>query len=323
MATTAHPQAPSPERPGLSDFAKALRAERARLGYSLYKVANQCGCGQFEVARWEEGTAVPSPIQYKRLMGLLRRLVISPAPNYRNGSGASIADSEVAKIREEMRPNEDEAKAMAGPALSIVKPIAPKPEPPAVPVAKPSPLTFGAALKQHREGNAMSQPAMGTLLGTHATALTKWEKDHNLPLKGHYDTIMQLLPELQKAIERGEVIRPVIHADRSAQGRAIRAAVKPNRRAAPVAAKVMVRPEPKIEAIELPKSVAKAKPKAKRTESLTFGQLAEQYARARADVIVKRKLVVSTREAWADAETACKEAEAKERAAMKALDAAT
>lgn len=205
------------QKPALSIFARALVEQRARHGYSRHAIANHCGVSTSKIAEWEDGTGIPDPQTFKRLRGMLPRLIATP-PNWGPQPFGSIADREVAKVKAE--------------AAAI------KPEP------KPEPEEFGDALRRIRKAQGMTQKELGAVFGLVGSAITNWEQGSNGPTSENISRLYDLLPELKAAVDAGTVKAPIVREFSVKPGRKTNAPIAIVKEIATTTAPVIVAPLP-------------------------------------------------------------------------------
>lgn len=173
---------PETETPGASPFALRLRQEREKAGISLNEMARRCCTHWSDVEAWEDGRAVPTRLEFKRLIGSLRRMRFYP-PDFTRAA-APPHPVTIAEVAAALDPDPP----------SVVEPL-PMPE------ATPAPRSFGEALRRERELEDVDQETVGGILGVTGQAVSSWETERVSPVKDHYTKLVQLFPRLAHAPE--------------------------------------------------------------------------------------------------------------------------
>ena len=212
-------------QPKQERFCDALRSARVAQGLTVRDIARRVCVKEERINDWENGEAVPTGIEFTRLVGSLRRL-----EPYRHS------------IREMNNPSEKKATLSAPlservPALASTKPFVPPPEqsqklvqvqrvtkpaeqpflsrlenrptpsaPPlpaaaaaAAPVAPaPAPVeipprSFGEALYQARTRAKLTPTELSELLGVTAQSVNSWERGDTTPSEENLTQIYTLL----------------------------------------------------------------------------------------------------------------------------------
>lgn len=165
-------------------FNEALVKERMRFQLRRSEIGNACGVGAATVDCWEKGTAVPDKQQFKRLVGLFRRMhhhpphwVELPGPPYE--VSRKLHEAEVVRIVETSPPRE-----------------------------QPAPESFSSALSRVREENGVTMAELAGVMGLSDGAVSAWESGDYVPVKENLDKLYDVLPELRVGVEIGAVRAP-------------------------------------------------------------------------------------------------------------------
>jgi transcriptional regulator with XRE-family HTH domain len=180
-------------RDGQTVFSTRLRQEREKAGISTFEMARRCCADRADFEAWEDGTKVPTRLEFKRLIGSLRRMRFFP-PDF------------TLLRRDEVVPP---ATLMAAAGLASAGEAAYEPDPasaveplplPPEQVADP-PATFGVALRRERELEDVDQETVADILGVSGQAVSFWENEVNCPVKENFDKLLALFPRLRHAPE--------------------------------------------------------------------------------------------------------------------------
>jgi len=174
--------------PAKTDFQQALLIQRARLQLKRREIANQCAVPEDTVYRWERGESVPNVQQFKRLVGLMRRMISHP-PAWGVMAGSIVASTRFDQQRAELADFEKENRHIE-------------------PEVRPPPVTFGAGLRAAREENESYQKDLGEVIGVEQSTISAWERDETLPVQDNLNKLFMVLPELKAGIDTGAVMRP-------------------------------------------------------------------------------------------------------------------
>jgi transcriptional regulator with XRE-family HTH domain len=144
-------------------FAIRLRQERERAGLSTFELARRCCVHRVDVEQWEADAAVPTRLEFKRLIGSLRRLRFFPPDR-------------APRATEPHEPPPSDLLAIAAAAdayTSDPEPVEPLPLPEGATLDPPA--TFGEALRRERELEDVDQDTVGALIGVTGQAVSAWE----------------------------------------------------------------------------------------------------------------------------------------------------
>lgn len=264
-------------------FSTALVRERARLQMDRAFVAKHVGCSAREVRRWERVEAIPSVHQFKKLIGIIRRLS-AHTPDW---AMTATMDGGLDAVRAELAEASRRADELG---------LDPKP---------PS-QSFAAGLRRVREDNEITLDELGELLGVSGAAVGAWENELYSPVTINLELLFEVMPELKAGVETGAIRRPstrdisVPVGNRANVLSAVSMATKSSddEIARPLVARVVHDDDIEEVHIELP---------ARRS---TVTELAEAYGRAR----IKE---VQARQRAYDAQVAVMQAEADEAEATR------
>jgi len=169
-------------------FAEAFHAVRVSRALSFREIADQAGVSRSEVKDWEDGKALPSTVQFKRIAGVMRALIpyayLLPreAPRHHLAFGETEHSSAPLELLiDAVEPAA--AVADAGPPEEIVE------------AAKPT--SFGEALRAARIAEGLSQFELGELLSVADQAVSSWECGHHAPILSHLEQLDILFPALK------------------------------------------------------------------------------------------------------------------------------
>jgi transcriptional regulator with XRE-family HTH domain len=148
-------------------FGEHLKRERMARRISHFEVGERCGVDKQVVQQWELDRATPSRYEVQRLVELF------PAIQRFLPAGTGFY-AEVVHLQN-------------GPPEAAPAPEAPK--------------TFAEALAVLRLAEGMKQEELGEILGVSGQAVSAWETGTNVPVRAHYDALLDLLPDLALAPE--------------------------------------------------------------------------------------------------------------------------
>jgi transcriptional regulator with XRE-family HTH domain len=181
-------------------FAIRLRQERERAGLSTFELARRCCVHRVDVEQWEADAAVPTRLEFKRLIGSLRRLRFFPPDR-------------APRATEPHEPPPSDLLAIAAAAdasPSDPEPVEPLPLPEGATLDPPA--TFGEALRRERELEDVDQDTVGALIGVTGQAVSAWEGGISNPVRANFEKLLVLFPRLAHAPQ------PTIHRDEAPDG---------------------------------------------------------------------------------------------------------
>lgn len=169
-------------------FGQTLRAVRMEMGLGYHEVSDQAGVSKKELRSWERDEARPTPQQFKRLAGLMKRLeplkyqlVHSDAVEYQMAT-------EVAR------------RAEAGDDLRILPArfeVVAGPNPIGV-VLQAAPASFSDGLAYWRKYEGLTQQEIAELCGVTDSSVADWESGRNTPVRVNWEKLHELFPKLHE-----------------------------------------------------------------------------------------------------------------------------
>lgn len=162
-----------------------IKHERERQQLSQRDIASRTGVAVDLVQQWEENASHPSTIQWKRLVGSIRRLRGLMVTT----SGTLANLGEQVEMKKKEREEKKKAKAESVPP----------------PAPKPKTRRFGIALGDELERENMTRIDLAKLLEVTVNAVANWEAERNVPTQATYDRIIALFPSLSNA----KLVRPL------------------------------------------------------------------------------------------------------------------
>lgn len=168
--------------PNALEFPLALLVERQRFQLTRRSVADQCGVAQREVEAWEKGERIPDRQTFKRLCGMMRRLVSTP-PTW-------------------SAPRDDGEPSLEAITITVDRADTVATQRP------PTPESFGAGLRRIREDNGCTIETVAELLGLTGQAVSNWETGVSTPVLENLQKLLEMLPELRVALNTGAVVQP-------------------------------------------------------------------------------------------------------------------
>jgi transcriptional regulator with XRE-family HTH domain len=153
---------------GRRSFHEALKRERGRVGLSVAELSRRCQVRPAQVSDWEEDVAVPTKLEFKRLVGSIRQMRFFP-------------------------PIFDEKDD--SPPASAVEPL---PLPPNASAQLIALSSFGEALRRERELEGLSQSDLASILESHQSDVSRWERGGGLS-EHYFDKLLELFPRLADA----------------------------------------------------------------------------------------------------------------------------